>query len=205
MIIKSLIISSILLIITGCSSETKTVTPVVHETTDMKELSRSAYNFCKANSLNTKFYFLIDLKRHSGHKRFYVWDFDKDTLTEKYMVSHGCGNYPWRCDFTKTEAVISNTENSHCSSTGKYLVEERGGSVFGIGVKYNLTGLDKTNNKARKRAIVLHSWEKVTDEEVYPEGTAEGWGCPAVSNNSMKQLDKLLKTTKENTLMWVIN
>jgi hypothetical protein len=204
MIMKTLITASILVLLLGCSTETKTPI-VVQETTDIKELSHSAYNFCKSNNLNTDYYFLVDLKKHSGHKRFYVWNFSNDTVTHKLMVSHGCGNNMWRADFSREKAVVSNKENSHCSSTGKYLIEERGPSAFGIGVKYNLTGLDSSNSKARKRAIVLHSWEKVTQEEVYPDGTAEGWGCPAVSNEDMKTLDKMLKHNKQKTLLWVIN
>lgn len=120
------------------------------------------------------------------------------------MVSHGCGNSIWKYDFSKDCPCISNTVNSHCSSVGKYIVENRGKSKFGIGIKYNLIGLDSANKNASKRAIVLHGWEQVTDNEVYPQGTAEGWGCPAVSNEAMDKLDKMLKKTKSKTLLWII-
>jgi hypothetical protein len=66
-----------------------------------------------------------------------------------------------------------------------------------------LQGKEKTNSNAVNRAIVLHSWEVVPNNEVYPEGTPEGWGCPAVSNESMKKIDEILKQNK-NVLMWII-
>ena len=44
-----------------------------------------------------------------------------------------------------------------------------------------LHGLEETNQSAYDRIIVLHSWDMMSDEEIYPEGSPEGWGCPAVS------------------------
>ncbi|WP_317616906.1 murein L,D-transpeptidase catalytic domain-containing protein, partial [Elizabethkingia miricola] len=40
-------------------------------------------------------------------------------------------------------------------------------------------GLEETNSNALKRVIVFHSWDKMSDEEVFPKGSPEGWGCPA--------------------------
>lgn len=70
-------------------------------------------------------------------------------------------------------------------------------------MNYLLHGKEKTNSNAVKRAIVLHSWEAVSNDEVYPNGTPEGWGCPAISNESMKEIDEILKQNK-NVLMWII-
>jgi hypothetical protein len=43
----------------------------------------------------------------------------------------------------------------------------------------------------------------VSDKEIYPDGTPEGWGCPTISNNSMKITDLLLKSTEKPVLMWI--
>lgn len=169
----------------------------------IKTKAAQAKTYCKTKKLNTRFFLLVDLKRHSGLKRFYVWDFEKDTLAHAFMVSHGCGNNPWAMDFSKAAAKVSNTDGSHLSSIGKYIVASRGYSNWGINVNYKLLGQDKTNSNAEKRQIVLHSWEKVPDEETYPKGTPEGWGCPALSNASMKILDEKLKTSGR-TLLWVV-
>ncbi|TSA51417.1 MAG: hypothetical protein D4R43_00760 [Sphingobacteriales bacterium] len=53
--------------------------------------------------------------------------------------------------------------------------------------------------------MVLHSWEAVTDEEIFPKGSAESWGCPAVPNNFMLMLDELLKASDKPVLLWIIN
>lgn len=63
---------------------------------------------------------------------------------------------------------------------------------------------DETNSNALNRAIVLHSWGKIPNEEVYPNGTPEGWGCSAVSNEAMYEIDKILKQSKKSVLLWVI-
>jgi hypothetical protein len=171
---------------------------------DYRSIVKEAKVYCTTHHLNIDFFILIDLKKHSGLKRFYIWDFNSDIIKDSYLVSHGCGNSFWSLDQTKEQAQISNENNSHCSSIGKYLIGERGYSNWGIHVKYLLHGQDSTNNNALKRAIVFHSWEKVSDEELYPDGTPEGWGCPAISNNAMLQVDKKLRNSKRKVLMWIL-
>jgi hypothetical protein len=164
---------------------------------------KEAEQYCKKNNLNQSKFILIDLGIHSGYKRFFVYDFKKKEFSKSYMVSHGCGDNQWGRTSSKEKPQISNEFDSHCSSVGKYVILDRGVSQWGIKVNYVLQGKDKTNSNARSRAIVLHSWDAISDNEVYPEGTPEGWGCPAVSNESMKEIDELLKTN-EKVLMWII-
>jgi len=103
------------------------------------------------------------------------------------------------------QQIRHHQEGSKLSSLGRYIIKERGGSQWGIGVKYLIHGVDATNNNALRRAIVLHSWEQVPDEEVFPKGTPEGWGCPAVSNDSMREIDAMLRKAGANTLMWIVD
>ena len=42
----------------------------------------------------------------------------------------------------------------------------------------------------------------VSDQEVFPAGTPEGWGCPAISNNAFNEIDAYLKNSGP-TLMWI--
>lgn len=173
------------------------------KTKDYTSYFKEAKTYIKNNNLNQTKFILIDLGLHSGLKRFFVYDFKKDTIAKAYMVSHGCGDHMWSWTSSKEDAPISNEPDSHCSSVGKYQISSRGVSQWGIKVNYLLIGKDKTNSNAVKRAIVLHSWEEIPSEEVYPNGTPEGWGCPAVSNESMKEIDVLLQANK-NMLMWII-
>jgi hypothetical protein len=179
------------------------------ETSDAIDLNRikakatEAKEFCRKNRLDTTFCILIDMNRHSGLNRFYVWGFKENKVVKQSLVSHGCCNSIWSLDFTKANPTFSNQDGSHCSSLGKFRIGKRGWSNWGIHVNYLLHGLEASNRNALQRQIVLHSWEKVTDAEIHPLGTAEGWGCPAVSNNFMKEIDVMLKDEQDKVLMWI--
>lgn len=189
-------------------SETKQKSEIILEEKPRVEINYNNYykkakQYCQRNNLNQNKFILIDLGVHSGLKRFFVYDFKKDQIVKSYIVSHGCGDNSWGATMSKENAPISNEFDSHCSSIGKFIILDRGVSQWGIKVNYVLQGKEKTNSHARSRAIVLHSWEAISSEEVYPKGTPEGWGCPAVSNESMKEIDKLLQENKK-VLMWII-
>ncbi len=162
-----------------------------------------AKTYCDENNFNQKFCILIDMSIHSGKKRFYIYNFKQKKVTHKYLVSHGCGNSRWADEESKNNPKFSNTVDSHLSSLGKYAIGDRGWSNWGVHAKYNLHGLEISNSNALERFIVFHSWDIIPNKEVYPYGTAEGWGCPAVSNESFKEIDKLLKNQTKPTLMWI--
>jgi hypothetical protein len=170
---------------------------------DYSEKAKIAREFCEKKGLNLNYCFLLDMQEHSGKNRFMVWDFKKDTVIYAFPVSHGCGSYPWAADFTKSSASFSNEDGSHLSSLGKYRIGERGVSQWGVKTKYLLHGYDETNSNALRRAIVFHSWEAVPDDAVFPQGTPEGWGCPAISNNNFKQIDEMIKKETVPLLMWM--
>lgn len=168
-----------------------------------KAKANQALKFCKAKNFNQDFCILIDMSLHSGVKRFIVWNFKKNKISNSFLVGHGCGDNPWNNDFSKVNPKFSNTDGSHCSSLGKYKIGERAYSNWGVNIKYVLHGLESSNSNAFKRFIVFHSWEVVSDEEVYPNGTPEGWGCPTISNKSFKIIDPLLKSSSKTVLMWI--
>jgi hypothetical protein len=159
--------------------------------------------FCEENDYNTEIGILIDMSIHSGLKRLVMWDFKQDKITYSCLVSHGCCENPWGEDYSKNNPVFSNVNGSHCSSLGKYRLGERGYSNWGIGIKYLMHGLEESNRNALARQIVFHSWDDVPDNEAYPDGAPEGWGCPAISNESMEHIDKLLKNKKPEIIMWI--
>lgn len=163
-----------------------------------------AESFCKTNKMNTDYYILIDLSIHSGRNRFFVYNFKTKKNDFEKLVTHGS------CDVfneneTKWEkAKFSNKVDSHCSSIGKYSIGEKSYSKWGINIKYWLNGLDKTNSKAVERITVLHSWEAVSDKEVYPTYSPLSWGCPAVSNEFMTILDAKLQASTKPVLLWIV-
>lgn len=161
--------------------------------------------FCRDHGYDTTWAILIDMSIHSGKPRLFAYDLQNQTILSQGLCSHGCGAFNWGDDQTKTNPSFSNLEDSHKSSLGKYKVGKRGWSNWGIHVNYKLHGLENSNSNAFDRLIVLHSWEAVPDTNLYPSGTPEGWGCPAVSNTQMKWLDEKIKISESPVLMWIYN
>lgn len=166
-------------------------------------LIKEAQMYCIKNQMDTGIAILINYKMHSGLKRGYLIRLKTGKILDSFMVSHGCGDSTWGSDKTKESPKFSNEFESHCSSLGKYKLQGRAYSDWGIHIKYLMKGLDKSNSNAYSRTIVLHGWDSVTDVELYPKGTPEGWGCPAVSNTTMTYLDGLLSKKKKPVLMWI--
>lgn len=201
--------------LTSCSKSEKTAVrefleikkqekPLVNTVKTQKK-GKEALEFCKKNRFNTDFCILADMSLHSGVKRFFVWDFKQNKIAKSYLVGHGCGKSIWSMDFTKDSPDFSNVDGSHLSSLGKYKIGERGHSEWGINVKYLMHGLEESNSNALKRFIVFHSWEKMSDEEVFPKGSPEGWGCPTVSDAAMREMDEILKRSEKPVLFWMYN
>ena len=213
---KSFFSLILLIILLGCKKEnlSKSVSISSDSTVVSKpeidipkttQKAKEALEFCESKNFNTDFCILIDMGLHSGLKRFFIYDFKKNEISQQYLVGHGCGNSSWSADDTRENPSFSNEDNSHLSSLGKYKLGARGYSNWGVNIKYLMHGLEETNNNALKRIIVFHSWEKMSDEEAYPKGSPEGWGCPTVSNNAFKEIDPLIMNSKKPILMWIYN
>jgi len=176
---------------------------LIHQEMKTKEKVQEALDYCEANGFNSNLSILIDMSVHSGKNRLMLWDLKAESLLYSCLVSHGCGTQPWTTDASKENPVFSNVNGSHLTSLGKYKIGERGYSMFGVHVKYLLHGLEASNSRALERAIVFHSWEVIPDSEPYPDGTPEGWGCPAVSNASFWRIDPYLRQSSKPVLMWI--
>ncbi len=167
------------------------------------ESHSQALAFCKENSFNEDYYFLIDMSIHSGKNRFFIYDFKKNKITDKKLVTHGsCDQFSPNPNKWE-KAKFSSKNNSHCSMKGKYKIGSRDYSKWGINVKYWLEGLEATNKTAVQRVVVLHSWSAVSDKEIFPDYSPLSWGCPAVSDVFMEQIDKKLKESKKPVLLWI--
>ena len=121
----------------------------------LKAKADSAYSFAKENDLDIKHAFLVDFSLHSGKDRFFVWNFEADTVMLSSLCAHGVGKGNNRSSYT--DIKFSNVEGSYTSSLGKYRTGIRSYSQWGINVHYKLHGLEKTNDNAFKRIVVLHN------------------------------------------------
>lgn len=165
----------------------------------LKQKADSAKAYCKQRNFNTDYCFLVDFSLHSGKQRFFVWDFTGDSIKYSSLCAHGYGQ-----GSTESTPVFSNVEGSYCSSLGRYKVGIRSYSKWGINVHYKLHGLEKTNNNAYKRIVVLHSFDPIPDYDIHPMHLPLGMsqGCPVISNEIMRQVDALQKKAIKPTLLW---
>lgn len=188
----------ILLLLVCCNASTA-------EQREYTNYHKEASEFVKQNNYNTEFYYLIDMQVHSGKNRFFVYDFNSQKIVSQNLVTHGaCDQLENHWDKYR-KAYFSNKKDSHCSMKGKFKIGKRDYSSWGIHVKYWLHGLEKSNATAESRVVVLHSWTKVSNTETYPMYSPLSWGCPAVSDLFMQQLDKQLQSSKKPVLLWIID
>ncbi len=195
-------LSLLLLLFTFC--ECKNFEKENFKTKDYSTFHKEALQFCKEKNMNESYYFLLDFTVHSGRNRFFIYDFKNQKVIEEKLVTHGsCDQFeenPEKWEKAKFDKRV----DSHCSMKGKYEIGNRDYSSWGIHVKYWLHGLEPTNATAVKRVVVLHSWDAVKNKEVYPKYSPLSWGCPAVSNEFMSELDSLLQKQDKNVLLWII-
>ena len=163
----------------------------------VKERAEALLEFCGKEGYNCRVALFVDLSRHSGRKRFVVWDFERKVPIFTCPVSHGSGSE--RSHVRSAYARLSNSDGSHLSSTGRALVAERYEGHYGVA--YRLDGLDATNSKLRPRCVVLHGWEHTSSYPIWPLATVGSWGCPVLSRRMMARLDEILKNESRVVLL----
>ena len=161
----------------------------------LRKKSIDAFGFTKKNGYNEKVCFLIDMTLPSSQNRFFVYDMEKDSTLESGLVTHGRCNQDWL-----EGRKYSNVPGCGCTSLGKYKVGYSYNGRFGLA--YKLYGLDKTNNNAFRRFVVLHSHECVPETEVQNE-ICQSDGCPTVSPGFLRQLKKTMALSSKPILLWI--
>lgn len=124
---------------------------------------------------------LIDMRIPSKYFRLFVVDLKTGKVISKGLCAHGSGS-----EIEGTDSLqFSNIPNSYMTSLGLYKI---GGSYQGsFGKSYKLAGLEKSNDKAAARAIVLHRYSCVPDEgQYYP--ICNSLGCAMLSENYFEEL-----------------
>ncbi len=158
----------------------------------MQLVSALLKSFAAKNNYNDKIAFLIDMNVPSGRQRFFVYNMQKDSIEMAGLVTHGYGS-------NKSEIEFSNVPGSYSTSLGKYKVGAAYNGRFGLA--YKLHGLDKTNNKAFERFVVLHAHDCVPVEEVAPLPICESQGCPTVAPAFLQQLKHYIESSGKPILM----
>lgn len=157
--------------------------------------SDKAKDFLNQNpDFNQDVVFLADMAIKSRYNRFYVYDVKNDSILHKGLVAHGKGSNTGIYD----ELQFSNVEGSNMTSLGNYKI---GVDYVGrFGKSYKLHGLDKSNNQAFARYVVLHTYTFMPHEEqLVPIINSEG--CPMVSKETFKILETTIDNSKKPILM----
>ncbi len=152
--------------------------------------------FIIGKGYNPEICFLIDMSIESGRNRFFVYDMKNDSVLLSGLVAHGSCD-----DGFKTNVTFSNEINSGCSSFGKYKI---GNAYYGrFGMAYKLYGLDSSNRNAFKRSVVLHSYDCVPEQEIYPLPICNSRGCAMISPGFMNCLKPVINTSSKPVLLWI--
>ena len=152
--------------------------------------------YAVAKDFSTTYCFLVDMSIHSGRKRFFVYDLERNMVIMSGLVSHGSCNETFL-----DQAKFSNAPGGNCTSQGKYKVGERYRGQYGK--SYKLYGLESTNSNAYTRAIVLHSYSCIPDEEIYPRVACNSSGCAGVSPTFFERLSSIIDRSKKPIVLWI--
>lgn len=155
----------------------------------------AAKNYAKANGFDTTYVFLANMALLPTKKRFYIINTNTHSVEDSGLVSHGRGK-----GLTIYSRQYSNVPGSNCTSLGRYKILKSYNGTYGL--SYRLAGLDKTNNNAITRGVVLHSSGCIPDKENYtPACVSEG--CPAVSKYFFDKINKTVQSKKQPILLWI--
>jgi hypothetical protein len=196
----------ILFVFTNCNSndrlpyQPKPVATTGQQNTGIDKKLRQRINvaatYTRRNKYNTEFCFLVDMNIPSGQKRFFVYSFKQKKIIASGLVAHGSCNTGGLM-----QAKFSNETGSGCSSVGKYKIGYPYNGRFGKA--YKLHGLENSNANAFDRAVVLHSYECVPDDEVAGLPICNSLGCPMVSPKFLTTLSSFIDGSKKPILLWV--
>lgn len=167
----------------------------------LKSKAHEAKAYCVSKGFSTNYCFLVDFSIHSGKKRFFVWDFKGDSIKYASLCAHGYGK-----DSTPSKPVLA-IRREVFALLWEIQSRYSGLQQWGINVHYKLHGLEPTNDNAFKRIVVLHSYTPLPATEVYPSHLPLGMsqGCPVICNETMRQIDVLLKAETKPVLLWIYN
>ncbi len=122
---------------------------------------------------NSNYLTIIDMSLSANSDRFFLIDMNDKKVVHQSKVAHGQKS---GLEFAQN---FSNRVSSHQTSLGFYKTAETYQGKHGLSLR--LDGLEFSNNKARARAIVIHSADYVSDEFIQKNGRlGRSYGCPSL-------------------------
>lgn len=136
------------------------------------------YDRFQAQIGRTEYLVMIDFTQHSSKKRLYM--INRATgVVDSLPVAHGERSDPTDSGYAN---YFSNLPDSHMSSLGAYLIQEKYQGKYGSSMK--LDGLERSNSNVRDRVIVVHPAPYVKEDGRRP---GRSWGCTAIPQIWMKK------------------
>lgn len=160
----------------------------------------ASYKQHKESVKNQKIIVVINMKEPSYRKRLHVYDLEKKEFIRNHHVAHGVNS----CGGVRGKAYavhFSNIPESKKSSKGAMVTgsktdkyEKKGVYIGKHGRSLKLDGLEPQNSNVRKRYIVIHAADYVTDKYIMKNERAGcSYGCPAVDPAISDGLIDLIK------------
>lgn len=147
-----------------------------------------AFYVCKEKgSIKKDILTLIDFSLSSNLKRLWIIDLSSNQILLQTLVAHG------KNTGEEFASNFSNIPESFKSSLGLYATGEVYYGKHGVSLK--LDGLEKgINDSARKRAIVLHGADYVSESFIKNHNRlGRSQGCPAVPIGLAKEIIEIIK------------
>jgi hypothetical protein len=145
--------------------------------------ARAAFDAHRRKLRQTDIVGITDFSRASGEKRFFLLNTGSGRVSS-HFVSHGRGSDPAHCGHLER---FSNQYGSNASSAGAYLTGDYYHGKYGRSMK--LKGLERRNNNAEGRAIVVHSAWYAEPEVIAEHGKlGRSEGCFAMSYSSLQEV-----------------
>ncbi|HEY6504824.1 MAG TPA: murein L,D-transpeptidase catalytic domain family protein [Chitinophagaceae bacterium] len=170
---------------------------------ELSGLSRQAFEYAQkgwekllsqGRIINESIVAIVDFSQPSSHRRFYVLDMKNYKVLFNTLVAHGRNSgKEWASSF-------SNQPSSYKSSPGFFITGETYNGSNGYSLR--LQGIERgINDKAQKRAIVMHGADYVDESYIEAQGyIGRSQGCPAVPAT---EAYPIINTIKEGTCLFV--
>jgi len=142
---------------------------------------------------NSDFLTIIDMSLSSNSNRFFIINIKDKKIIHQSRVAHGQNTG------LEYAQKFSNTINSHQTSLGFYKTAETYQGKHGLSLR--LDGLEFSNNNARKRAIVIHAADYVSESFINSNGRlGRSYGCPSLPRKDYK---KIIEKIKEGSALFI--
>ncbi len=145
--------------------------------------ARAAFDANRRRLRHTDVVGITDFSKASGERRFYLLNTATGRVSS-HFVSHGRGSDPAHRGHLER---FSNDYGSNASSAGAYLTGDYYYGKYGRSMK--LKGLERRNDNAEGRAIVVHSAWYAEPEVLHEHGKlGRSEGCFAMSHSSLQEV-----------------